>query len=179
VTTQTNGKFDETHKKTDFDSPSDNIWIIHGRCYDVTDFVKHHPGGRETILLGKGRDCTALFESYHPFNRDKAAAVLEKYRIKEDDDDALLPPAEVVQSMIAYDFSEQDPFYDAMKERVAAVLLEHGIDPIEDRVATFQRWCYYLVMFAAAVICSVAHARVSAAKRDRERGTRLRFNPLI
>ena len=44
-----------------------HYWTIHGRDYDLDDFVEQHPGGQEAILLGKGRDCTALFDSYHPF----------------------------------------------------------------------------------------------------------------
>lgn len=43
------------------------LWTIHGKDYDLSDFVERHPGGKEAILLGRGRDCTALFESYHPF----------------------------------------------------------------------------------------------------------------
>jgi Cytochrome b involved in lipid metabolism len=43
------------------------LWTIHGKDYDLSDFVERHPGGKEAILLGRGRDCTALYESYHPF----------------------------------------------------------------------------------------------------------------
>lgn len=44
-----------------------NLWVIHGQHYDLQMFVDRHPGGQEAILLGRGRDCTALVESYHPF----------------------------------------------------------------------------------------------------------------
>lgn len=43
------------------------VWTIHGQNFDFGEFVHHHPGGTEAIKLGQGRDCTALFESYHPF----------------------------------------------------------------------------------------------------------------
>jgi hypothetical protein len=43
------------------------LWLIHGNRYDLSGFVERHPGGKEAILLGRGRDCTAMFESYHPF----------------------------------------------------------------------------------------------------------------
>jgi cytochrome b involved in lipid metabolism len=49
------------------DKKEDKYWWIHGNGYDLDEFVERHPGGRESILLGKGRDCTALVESYHPF----------------------------------------------------------------------------------------------------------------
>jgi hypothetical protein len=45
-----------------------DLWWIHGNGYDLNDFVERHPGGIEAISLGKGRDCTALFESYHAFS---------------------------------------------------------------------------------------------------------------
>lgn len=49
---------------------SEEIWWIHGNGYDLSNFFERHPGGKEAILLGRGRDCTALFESYHAFSKD-------------------------------------------------------------------------------------------------------------
>ena len=43
----------------------DDCWTIYqGRIYDVTEYAKVHPGGRK-IFLGKGKDCTKLFQQYH------------------------------------------------------------------------------------------------------------------
>ena len=56
-----------------------DLWTIHGQQYDLSDFVDQHPGGKESILLGRGRDCTAMFESYHPFT-DAHRAVLNKHQ---------------------------------------------------------------------------------------------------
>ena len=36
--------------------------------YDVSKFVARHPGGMEQIMMGVGRDVTAVFESYHSFD---------------------------------------------------------------------------------------------------------------
>jgi cytochrome b involved in lipid metabolism len=49
----------------------DLLWMIHGVSYDLQEFVDRHPGGQESILLGRGRDCTALFESYHAFSQQQ------------------------------------------------------------------------------------------------------------
>jgi cytochrome b involved in lipid metabolism len=39
-----------------------NCWTVYqGRIYDITDYAKVHPGGRK-IFLGKGKDCTQLFQ---------------------------------------------------------------------------------------------------------------------
>lgn len=71
----------ETTVKTTPTSPI-NLWRIYGNTYDMTAYVEHHPGGVEAILLGANRDdCTAIFQSYHPFNITKAKQVLEKYRV--------------------------------------------------------------------------------------------------
>jgi fatty acid desaturase/cytochrome b involved in lipid metabolism len=63
------------------DNVDPNMWYIHGNSYDLSKFVDRHPGGRLALLCGKGRDCTALFESYHPWN-DRHRKVLEKYGAK-------------------------------------------------------------------------------------------------
>lgn len=63
---QTETKFREDDANTNVVS-KEHIWTVHGKDYDFKEFVNRHPGGKEAILLGRGRDCTALFESYHPF----------------------------------------------------------------------------------------------------------------
>jgi fatty acid desaturase (delta-4 desaturase) len=41
-------------------------WTIYrGVAYDITAFIPRHPGGEWLVNLAVGRDCTALFESYH------------------------------------------------------------------------------------------------------------------
>jgi cytochrome b involved in lipid metabolism len=55
-----------------------NLWLIHGQEYNLADFVHRHPGGKEAILLGQGRDCTALFESYHSFTKQNRYVTLDK-----------------------------------------------------------------------------------------------------
>ena len=45
----------------------DDCWTVYkGKVYDITDYAKVHPGGRK-IFLGKGKDCTELFDKYHPW----------------------------------------------------------------------------------------------------------------
>ena len=41
-------------------------WTVYrGVAYDLTAFIARHPAGSWLINLAIGRDCTALFESYH------------------------------------------------------------------------------------------------------------------
>ena len=46
-------------------SPTDCWLIIRRKVYDVSPWVRRHPGG-DLLLVKAGRDCTQLFDSYHP-----------------------------------------------------------------------------------------------------------------
>lgn len=56
----------------------DDCWvIIHGKAYDVTEFLPSHPGGQKIILRYAGKDCTKKFDPVHPPD------TLEKYLAKD------------------------------------------------------------------------------------------------
>jgi cytochrome-b5 reductase len=41
---------------------ADDCWtILRGKVYDITAYVKFHPGGEEKLLMGAGKDMTSLF----------------------------------------------------------------------------------------------------------------------
>ncbi|KAI0154936.1 FMN-dependent dehydrogenase-domain-containing protein [Xylariaceae sp. FL1272] len=45
----------------------DDCWVvIHGKAYDVTEFLPEHPGGMKIILKYAGKDATAEFDPIHP-----------------------------------------------------------------------------------------------------------------
>jgi cytochrome b involved in lipid metabolism len=47
-------------------SPTD-CWIVLEDCvYNITDYIKQHPG-KDKILLGAGKDATELFKKYHAY----------------------------------------------------------------------------------------------------------------
>ena len=77
-----------------------NHWVVHGKKFDLTSFVSKHPGGAHSISFGKGRECTALVEQYHPFS-DKVWDVLKKYEVKEEGSDESSDEA----------WPPKDPFY--------------------------------------------------------------------
>ncbi len=35
------------------------------KVYDVTKFLDIHPGGRDQLLIGLGRDSSVVFDTYH------------------------------------------------------------------------------------------------------------------
>lgn len=85
------------------------LWVLHGKVYDFTDFVRHHPAGQQAILLGRGRDCTVLFESYH--TNLPSDALLEKYLVSA-------PDAKFEESRAAKLFSfADDGFYRTLKRK--------------------------------------------------------------
>lgn len=52
----------------------DSCWVIvHGKVYDVTEFLPEHPGGEKIILKYAGKDATKKFDPIHPKD------VLDKY----------------------------------------------------------------------------------------------------
>ncbi|KAI8089873.1 FMN-dependent dehydrogenase-domain-containing protein [Halteromyces radiatus] len=45
----------------------DDLWVvIHGKVYDLTEFLPNHPGGQKIILKYAGQDATDAFEPIHP-----------------------------------------------------------------------------------------------------------------
>ncbi|KAL7413450.1 glyoxylate dehydrogenase [Mrakia frigida] len=47
----------------------ESCWIVvHGKTYDVTDFLDEHPGGSKIILRYAGKDATEAYSEVHPPN---------------------------------------------------------------------------------------------------------------
>ncbi|KAG8391221.1 hypothetical protein BUALT_Bualt01G0165200 [Buddleja alternifolia] len=43
-----------------------SMWtVLKGRVYNITPYMKFHPGGAEILTKAVGRDCTSLFNKYH------------------------------------------------------------------------------------------------------------------
>ncbi|PNW71559.1 hypothetical protein CHLRE_16g659350v5 [Chlamydomonas reinhardtii] len=55
--------------------------VVHGKVYDVTEFLEEHPGGYDIILTSTGKDATQDFEEIGHSN--SAKKLLEKYVIGE------------------------------------------------------------------------------------------------
>ncbi|CAN0901849.1 Cytochrome b5 domain-containing protein RLF [Linum grandiflorum] len=43
-----------------------SMWtVLKGRVYNLTPYMKFHPGGEDMLLKAVGKDCTSLFNKYH------------------------------------------------------------------------------------------------------------------
>jgi cytochrome b involved in lipid metabolism len=64
-----------------------DCWIvIKGIVYDITSYVKKHPGGN-VIMEGAGKDGTALYNKHHPWVN--AAFVLKGMAVGKLDERAM------------------------------------------------------------------------------------------
>ncbi|KXZ52484.1 hypothetical protein GPECTOR_9g528 [Gonium pectorale] len=64
--------------------------VVHGKVYDVTEFLEEHPGGYDIIVSSTGRDATSDFEEIGHSN--SAKKLLEKYLIGEYEGGDSMPP---------------------------------------------------------------------------------------
>ena len=41
------------------------MFFLHGKVYDLTEFLPEHPGGKKPPLMAAGKDGTEMFEMLH------------------------------------------------------------------------------------------------------------------
>ncbi|KAB5554643.1 FMN-dependent dehydrogenase-domain-containing protein [Coniochaeta sp. 2T2.1] len=117
---------------------SDDCWVIvHGRAYDVTEFLPEHPGGQKIILKYAGKDATEEFEPIHPPD------TLEKYLDKSKH----LGPVDM--TTVIKEATEEDPEEIERQKRIAEMpLLEQcynlmDFEAVARRVMKKTAWGYY------------------------------------
>lgn len=111
------------------------LWVIHGAYYDLHSFIDSHPGGSEMLLLGRGRDCTEMFESVHALSKRNMAALLAKYKV--DPPKGSFPPPPEMFSW------KEDGFYSVLAKRVRAHFAESG----HSHKATTAYWFKVALLF--------------------------------
>lgn len=96
----------------------DNAHIaVYGKVYDVSSFIKDHPGGTDQIMLGAGRDMSQIFETYH---KPSTFKILEKFYVGE------------LISSNRPTFPPRGQFYKTLRERVEVYFRENNLDPKYD-----------------------------------------------
>ena len=79
------------------------FWIVDGRAYDLTEWMKLHPGGATWFGPSQGRDISALLHTYH---RDPARLqkILARYEIEGFTEKDILPKLGVPPFLLDPDF---------------------------------------------------------------------------
>lgn len=118
-------------------SPSDCWVIVHGRAYDVTEFLPEHPGGQKIILKYAGKDATEEFDPIHPPD------TLDKYLDKSKHLGA------VDMTTVVKEAAQEDPEELERQKRIAEMpLLEQcynlmDFEAVAKRVMKKTAWGYY------------------------------------
>ncbi|RMJ17370.1 Cytochrome b2, mitochondrial [Fusarium kuroshium] len=117
---------------------ADSCWVIvHGKAYDVTEFLPEHPGGKKIILKYAGKDATKEYEPIHPPD------TLDKYL------DASKHLGPVDMGTVQQEEKEEDPDEAARLERVEQKPLLsqcynlHDFEAVARRVMKKTAWGYY------------------------------------
>ncbi|KAF2660441.1 hypothetical protein K491DRAFT_688202 [Lophiostoma macrostomum CBS 122681] len=116
----------------------DSCWVIvHGRAYDVTEFLPEHPGGSKIILKYAGKDATEEFEPIHPPD------TLDKYLDKSKH------LGEVDMNTVEEEEKVEDPDEEARQERISRMpILEQcynlmDFEAVARNTMKKTAWAYY------------------------------------
>ncbi|KAK6442662.1 hypothetical protein LTR95_001074 [Oleoguttula sp. CCFEE 5521] len=117
---------------------NESCWVIvHGRAYDVTEFLPEHPGGPKIILKYAGKDATEEYSPIHPPD------TLDKYLDKSKH------LGEVDMATVEVEEKEEDPYEIERLERVKRMpILEQcynlmDFEAVARRVMKKTAWAYY------------------------------------
>ena len=116
----------------------ESCWvIIHGRAYNVTEFLPEHPGGPRIILKYAGKDATGEYEPIHPPD------TLDKYLDKSKH------LGEVDMKTVEKEVKEEDPDEEERQERIKRMpVLEQcynlmDFEAVAKNVMKKTAWAYY------------------------------------
>ncbi|KAI9732623.1 MAG: Cytochrome b2, mitochondrial precursor [Cirrosporium novae-zelandiae] len=116
----------------------DSCWvIIHGKAYDVTEFLPEHPGGPKIILKYAGKDATEEFDPIHPPD------TLDKYLDKSKH------LGEVDMNTVEHEEKEESPEEIERQERIKRMpILEQcfnlmDFESVARNVLKKSAWAYY------------------------------------
>lgn len=122
------------------DDNAEGFWRIHDKLYDLTNFIKHHPGGSEWLVLTQGVDVTEQFESHHITGA--AEKILPKYFVRN--------ASHPRNYKITFD---ESGFYRTLKRRVANKI--EFLDHSQSGISSF--YCDF--MFTSLMLLAVVSAR--------------------
>ncbi|KAJ6466696.1 FMN-dependent dehydrogenase-domain-containing protein [Mycena vitilis] len=116
----------------------ESCWIIvHGKVYDVTEFLDEHPGGSKIILKYAGKDATQEYEPIHPPDAITTNLPPEKH----------LGPVEpdTVEKVVIEITDEEKARQQRISNRppLDEILNLHDFENIAKQVLPEKAWAYY------------------------------------
>lgn len=90
-------------------------WCYKNKIYDLSDFIKTHPGGAHWLEMTRGSDITDFVETHH-LNIGKIEEILKKYYVKESENRV---------DFFRFEWSEKT-LYSSIRKRVVSYLKERG-----------------------------------------------------
>ncbi|KZT72246.1 hypothetical protein DAEQUDRAFT_809145 [Daedalea quercina L-15889] len=117
---------------------AESCWIIvHGKVYDVTEFLPEHPGGSKIILKYAGKDATAEYDPIHPPNAITDNLPPEKHLGPVDQDTVLKVDVVVTD--------EEKARQERIQQRpsLTEILNLHDFEAIARQVMSEKAWAYY------------------------------------
>lgn len=134
----------------------ESCWvIIHGKAYDVTEFLPEHPGGPKIILKYAGKDATEEYEPIHP--PDTLDKFLDKSKHL----------GEVNMSTVTQEEKVEDPDEAERQERIKRMpILEQcynlmDFEAVAKRVMKKTAWAYYSSAADDELVSSLHCAQMS------------------
>ncbi|KAL2223395.1 putative mitochondrial cytochrome b2 [Thermoascus aurantiacus ATCC 26904] len=118
-------------------TPADCWIVVDGQVWDVTDFLKEHPGGAAIILKYAGRDATKAYSNVHSPNvlkenlpPDKFKGVLDVSTV--DQEWLKEPPTENAKVVLD---NEKPPLH--------TLINAHDFEVVASRTADKKTWAFY------------------------------------
>ncbi|KAH9174964.1 glyoxylate dehydrogenase [Lactarius sanguifluus] len=116
----------------------ESCWItVHGKVYDVTDFLDEHPGGSKIILKYAGRDATEAYEPIHPPDAITTNLPVSKHL-------GAIDPATVVA--VVKEISEEEKRRQALlaaRPPIDEIVNLHDFEAVARVVLPEKAWAYY------------------------------------
>jgi hypothetical protein len=139
-------------------TPLPNIWIYAGDAYDLTEFIKKHPGGEFFIGRSKNRDITAIVNVFHR-NPERVKKVLKKYslgRIGKPEDvhpKYNAPPFLFTEGFNGWRDTPKYNFYDGqLIEHIRKRLNEPEMKKRVEQMDSWFDWISILIVFAYVAV---------------------------
>ncbi|KAJ3972939.1 FMN-dependent dehydrogenase-domain-containing protein [Lentinula raphanica] len=116
----------------------ESCWIIvHGKVYDVTEFLDDHPGGSRIILKYAGKDATQEYDPIHPPDAITSNLPPEKHL-------GPVQPITVEKVEVQINDEEKDRL-ERIERRpsLSEILNLHDFESIAKEVMPVKAWAYY------------------------------------